>query len=115
LVDFSTYSAAPRYRGSSFLAADRGEKFEDRFGRLAAMMLRALERRRDRAHGRAAAFQPTILGREPVGGEVTERDRWQEMERYYGRAYDAVHAAGVYVHHAAVRLQRIRDDARDRG
>jgi hypothetical protein len=94
--------------------AGRDESFEGKFGRLAAMMLRALERRRDRAHERAAAFHPLILGREPVGGEVTERDRWLEMERYYGRAYDAVHAASVYVHHAAVRLQRIRNDAKDR-
>ena len=88
--------------------------FDDGFGRLAAMMLRALERRRDRAHERAAAFHPTALGREPVGGEVAERDRWLEMESYYGRAYDAVHAANVYVHHAAVRLQRIREDAKYR-
>lgn len=77
-------------------------------------MLRALKRRRDRAHDRAALLLPSELGREPTGSEVTERDRWQEMERYYSRAFDAVHAAGVYVHHAAVRLSRIRDDAKDR-
>jgi hypothetical protein len=32
-------------------------------------MLRALERRRDLAHERAAAFEPVVFGREPVGGE----------------------------------------------
>jgi hypothetical protein len=50
----------------------------------------------------------------PTGGEVSERDRWQEMERFYARAYDGVHAAGVYVHHAAERLRKIREDAKGR-
>jgi hypothetical protein len=94
--------------------ADHGDPFEAKFGRLRSVMLRALARRRDRAHERAAAFEQEVLGREPVGGEVTERDRWREMELYYGRAYDAVHAAGVYVHHATMRLRKIRDDAKYR-
>lgn len=94
--------------------AGGGEAFDEKFGRLTAMMLRALKRRRDRARERAALLHPVELGRALIGSEVSERERWVEVERYYGRAYDAVHAAGVYVHHAAVRLSRIRDDARDR-
>ena len=92
--------------------ADHGDAFDGKFGRLTAMMLRALERRCDRARERAALLHPTALGRTPTGSEASERERWLELERHYARAHGHVHAAGVFVHHAAVLLRRIRDDSR---
>ncbi len=94
---------------------DGGEGFEDRFRRLSGPMLRALERRRDRALARGAALDPARLGRPLTGGEATERERWFNLERDYQQACDGVHAASVFVHHAGVLLRKIRDDAKEQG
>ena len=76
------------------------------------MMLRALERRQDRAYQRVAALQPLALGRDPTGDEALERARWEEIQHNYARAYDGVHGAMVFVHYARCRLREIRDDAK---
>ena len=85
-----------------------------RFRHLGAVMLRALERRRDRAFDRAAGLNPQDFGRPLTGSELIERTRWEEMHRYYAGAYDNVHGAMVFVHYAWCRLREIRDDAKRR-
>ncbi len=63
----------------------------DRFRRLGAMMLRALARRRDRAFSRAAALRPSEFWTPLTGKKAIELARWEEIHRYYARAYDGVH------------------------
>jgi hypothetical protein len=85
------------------------ESFETQFSRLAAKMLRTLERRRDWAMRRANSFSPKVLDRPMMGEEALARQRWQELQAYYDRAHDGVHLATVMVHAARERLRRIKD------
>ena len=84
--------------------------FEDRFADLAAAMLRALERRRDRAHARAADLHRQDWQGRMGGDHWAEHKRWREIHADYERALDGVHRALVFVRHAGELLSRLRRD-----
>lgn len=84
--------------------------FEERFTALAAAMLRALERRRDRAHARGAALYRQDWEGGMSGDQWAEHARWREVHADYQRALDGVHKAMVFVGHAALLLDRLRRD-----
>lgn len=84
--------------------------FEQRFADLAAAMLRALERRRDRAHARAADLHRQDWEGGMDGNRWAEHRRWLEIHADYARALDGVHKALVFVRHAGLLLDRLRRD-----
>jgi hypothetical protein len=84
--------------------------FEDRFADLAGAMLRALERRRDRAHARAADLYRQDWQGGMDGARRAAHDRWREIHADYERALDGVHRAMVFVRHAGELLARLRRD-----
>ena len=84
--------------------------FEDRFADLAAAMLRVLERRRDRAHARAANLYRQDWEGGMDGDRWAEHRRWREIHADYERAVDGVHRALVFVRHAGELLARLRRD-----
>ena len=73
-------------------------------------MLRALERRRDRAHTRAAKLYRQDWEGGMDGDRWAEHARWREIHADYERALDGVHRALVFVRHAGELLSRLRRD-----
>ena len=90
------------------------ETFEDKFAIMASMMLRALERRRDRAKHRAGVlYRPEHEGG-MEGARKLEHERWLEVHQAYERAYDGVFAALDWVCSARELLRRIKDEQEGR-
>lgn len=78
------------------------ETFEQRAHHLIGRLLAALARRRDRAGKQAQRLNAT--------GPRFELQRWVEIAKAYDQAYDAMHAAGVYLHHGGELVRRVLRD-----
>jgi hypothetical protein len=73
-------------------------------------MLRALERRRDHAHARAADLHRQEWQGGTNGDRRAAHDRWREIHADHERALDGVHRALVFARHAGKLLARLRRD-----